>query len=443
MSNNKGNERKVRQGQRPFFSASMWNDVVDLIKKDKRTGVSEGTDTYSNELYPRSTVLVKNKIGSDLTSSFKVVRLTTPLVALTELHPANVRPAFECYNPLSDGDAFGITQEPIENNQIGKVAIAGITIAYVRMNDPNHEWCVPINGESGFLDSVDCSGQARILATAAGTGLPEDVKIAVINIIGAACQDPGVAPTDFHMLLGEVVSRSSNYHTVKRKTWSAGIVDYSPPTTITTYGISTTGSHIPVGTLVAVNPLPESGLGDMWITPVINAASGKPGIVSELDQEFSGVKTFENSIIVDSLGGEGASFYYPFVVFDYYANPDDGDSAGSMIRGSINTLATHAWDRRTISMLTADNGAGGLDSDPGKVLINGGIYFYAKTGTTVPNAVFYYDSTDELAYKTSGGTIRKVYTDYNGTLTLKNGSGANVELEFRDGHLLSFTEIEI
>lgn len=87
---------------------------------------------------------------------------------------------------------------------------------------------------------------------------PGDPSTGLLAAVNAVRQ---LAP--FPLLCEVTVSATS--HTVERKTYSAGIVDYSPATTFTNC-YSTTGSTIPVGRTVIMFPIPDVP-GSYWITP--------------------------------------------------------------------------------------------------------------------------------------------------------------------------------
>lgn len=68
------------------------------------------------------------------------------------------------------------------------------------------------------------------------------------------------------VLLCEVTAVTTGDHTVKRLTYSSGIVDYSPATTYTSCR-SATGTDLDVGTVVMMFPIPDA-TGNYWIVPV-------------------------------------------------------------------------------------------------------------------------------------------------------------------------------
>lgn len=119
----------------------------------------------------------------------------------------------------------------------------------------------------------------------------------------------------------EVTAVSFGNHTVKRKTWSSGIVDSTGPVTFTLCR-STTGADLPVGTRVTLDPIPDAS-GNYWITPSAYASSTKPGLLSDGTQSILGAKTFVTapltvgsptfSIAPTGLGVQGTGSFTGYV----------------------------------------------------------------------------------------------------------------------------------
>lgn len=269
-----GNEQKVQRGERIAIPASTWNRVIDSIKAFKRNKGRQGPGVLTSTVYPNNTILIR-RTGTSFHRSYHVQGIGDPLVNITAPgNNARTRPACAAYNPTSDVDKICILQEPAADGQVVKAVISGFTMAYVRMNEDGHEWANPVNGENGFLESVECGGQARILYKTnppAGVSVGEGVKFALINLIGAVCCPPD-AVTGSDTILGEVTSSSLNSHNVKQLWWNGtDIVPVSPTTTFTSCR-SVTQTAIPVGTWVTLSPDPRSPT-NYLIAPVWYATS--------------------------------------------------------------------------------------------------------------------------------------------------------------------------
>lgn len=211
----RGNEKKVRPGTKMSIPASTWNQVIDSIKERKLHRNQQGPpDSHSAPIDPVNTIRVNNNSSYDV-DAFSVLAIHDPLYDV-EIDPFGMkrRMSFQSGLPGSATDPFVITGGPIGIQEIGTGVVSGITIAYVKMNDPSHEWANPVPDKWEYLESVECGGQARILwhgpvsgsgsdnksipnVATSGSGSDRDAyEIAVINLIGAvACEATGGADT--------------------------------------------------------------------------------------------------------------------------------------------------------------------------------------------------------------------------------------------------------
>jgi hypothetical protein len=146
-------ERK-RSGQRLNLSASDWNAAMEaadmllggkLNRRDNTLSVPRGNQD----------VLGKNTTGQTL-PAFSVVGLSdtvtpTPSANLVEWKQQNHE--FECVIPETPKHfgKWGITQEPLVANAVGRIRIAGIAIAHVSGTPPDDDW-----SEDPFPYFVEC-----------------------------------------------------------------------------------------------------------------------------------------------------------------------------------------------------------------------------------------------------------------------------------------------
>jgi hypothetical protein len=246
-------------------------------------------------------------------------------------------------------------------------------------------------------------------------------------------QDESGGADDGVSLLCEVtVTDTGSGHTVKQKTWSAGIIDSTGPITYTQCR-STTGDAYPVGWYVYLDPIPDAS-GNYWISPAPQyAASTKAGLVSATTQTISGAKTLEKPLVVNSLTDSGDAL----VVHDNYA---------ASITVWSDAAAWNAPSDRTITLFSSSN--------YGLVNVIGAVKVAEMTTSTVPDSYLYYSndynaglslsSTSRLlAYKDpeASGTQRRVYTNVRQEYYLQvadNSSGTGAawrKFTVEDGHI--------
>lgn len=146
--------RKVQQGDPLRIPAEAWNALIDLSQHEKN---NRHNQQFKDEGSIRQTTLakVRNQTGFDL-DRFSIVALGTPIITpednLTEF---SRQVSFQGLVPSADtGSRFGVLLEPLKNNLIGTVAIAGCVIARVSVGTFVYNAVETIAGQSGFLRSV-------------------------------------------------------------------------------------------------------------------------------------------------------------------------------------------------------------------------------------------------------------------------------------------------
>lgn len=181
-------EGKVGRGDPLKVSASTWNSIMDVVRWYKRHGQQLDKQAgIFDSIKSNLVVLIKNQLGYNLDSSFKILRLSSPLLDVADdPHTTNRRVAFDAFAPVSAGDAIVITQTPCEYELITKAVVTGITVCKVRMNNPAHEWANPIAGQVDYLDSAE-TGQARILwygDSGVSGEVKDNIYLAIVNLVG-------------------------------------------------------------------------------------------------------------------------------------------------------------------------------------------------------------------------------------------------------------------
>jgi hypothetical protein len=176
------NEKKAFRGKRLQIPAATWNKVIDAAKAHTRQKGREGqggedTDT----LVPGNTVLVSNPLSQDFPAAYSVIGLGDPILT-AEASPVNLsdRLAFTGIYPKADAP-FGIFQEPVGEDEIGKAVVAGVSICYVLMTNADDEWASAIDDTPTHLASSAVGGFARILWHDAGGDPPvEGAELAIV-----------------------------------------------------------------------------------------------------------------------------------------------------------------------------------------------------------------------------------------------------------------------
>lgn len=188
------NEKKVRRGEPLKIPAATWNNIIDSAKHHKRNRYNPvnaaNGGTLTSLIKSNIEILVKNASGSDISESFHIMRLSLPVLDITEdRHAANRRIGFNGMIPTDIDNAIVILQTPLEVTDISNGVISGLSIVTVMVLDPSHEWANPTPGETKYLTSSEC-GQARILAyTESIEPGEEGLSTALVNLIGSTCSN--------------------------------------------------------------------------------------------------------------------------------------------------------------------------------------------------------------------------------------------------------------
>lgn len=165
MPNTSNDAGKVQSGDRLRIPATVYNGLIDLIRKDKDTLDS---NSLKNSLRSNLIVDVLNDTGEFL-PSLSVIGLFQP-VGNADNEPLSFirRPVFVADTPTLDCP-IAILQVPLDIGEIGKAVVNGITLARVLVNDETQNWVSHIDGIVDYMETVDC-GEARIIQYLIGSG---------------------------------------------------------------------------------------------------------------------------------------------------------------------------------------------------------------------------------------------------------------------------------
>ena len=145
---------KVMPGDPLKIPAEAWNALVDLSqqRKNQQHDLLSQADGTS-----RQTTLakVRNLTGVDL-DRFSIIALGTPIITPTaNLKEFKRQVSFQGLVPSAGtGPRFGVLLEPLKNNLIGTVAVAGCVITRVSVGATAYACAETINGQNGYLRSV-------------------------------------------------------------------------------------------------------------------------------------------------------------------------------------------------------------------------------------------------------------------------------------------------
>jgi hypothetical protein len=146
--------RKVMPGDPLKIPAEAWNALVDLSQQQKNQqhdliSQAEGTSRQS------TLAKVRNQTGVDL-DRFSIVALGTPIITPTaNLKEFKRQISFQGLVPSAGtGPRFGVLLEPLKNNLIGTVAVAGCVITRVSVGATAYACAETVNGQNGYLRSV-------------------------------------------------------------------------------------------------------------------------------------------------------------------------------------------------------------------------------------------------------------------------------------------------
>jgi hypothetical protein len=145
---------KVMPGDPLKIPAEAWNALVDLSqqRKNQQHDLLSQADGTS-----RQTTLakVRNLTGVDL-DRFSIVALGTPIITPTaNLKEFKRQISFQGLVPSAGtGPRFGVLLEPLKNNLIGTVAVAGCVITRVSVGATAYAYAETVAGQNGYLRSV-------------------------------------------------------------------------------------------------------------------------------------------------------------------------------------------------------------------------------------------------------------------------------------------------
>lgn len=144
---------KVKAGDKFQVKASDWNDIADAVNYVKSLQNANGTAKNKNSM-PSTCVYVKNTSVSGY-SFFSAVPVGDFIG-----NPDDKGGVMLFSSGIATNSQFGIAQEPIAPNAVGKVMLIGVTPASVTVSNQDHKFAV--HGSDGKLISAE-SGNARIL----------------------------------------------------------------------------------------------------------------------------------------------------------------------------------------------------------------------------------------------------------------------------------------
>lgn len=157
--------KKTQPGQRFQFSASLYNDLIDVVKwaKTQRGLAGAGqTGMRSNA----TTVLVKNASGEDM-PMFSPLEITDRLGADSDFIFLKTLVG---QMPTDCGLPVAITQAPCKDGEVVECVIAGATIARVRVDDIGDRFASPVPNDDFLATSFE-NGAFRILEPLTATGV--------------------------------------------------------------------------------------------------------------------------------------------------------------------------------------------------------------------------------------------------------------------------------
>jgi hypothetical protein len=241
-------ENKVERGSKLRIKASTFNEIQDVVKAFKRREFELKGQKPTSLIRSNLEVLVYNSIGSDLTLPFQVVKLKQPLLDISEdVLNANTRSTFISVTPGSTFDPIAITQVPIQDGEIDRAVINGVTIVKVKFTAVDHSWANPVNGETDFLESAEL-GQARILMdlgpasggltesgdeldsgeeSGSGSGLIDDTRWCMVNLIGSIFAEDESGNNDAQIGRISAIDGSGNVTIIPQKLVSGVLTDDS------------------------------------------------------------------------------------------------------------------------------------------------------------------------------------------------------------------------
>jgi hypothetical protein len=170
--------RQATPGSRLDIPAQTWNALLGMARAQQRPGHASSAavgrgDTNSIE------ILVRNDSGGNI-PIFGVVQIGEPLVVpVGSMDIFQTRRIYGGDLPSGTDVIYGVTQEPIAEDGIGRVVVAGITPVTLTITDAD-DTHADATAASAEL-TTGTSGTARILWKESGTGAG---KRGVIQLLG-------------------------------------------------------------------------------------------------------------------------------------------------------------------------------------------------------------------------------------------------------------------
>lgn len=179
---------KVRAGQKIAPRAAFWNQVVDLVERDKVQQLGRGGRPRPPKPLAPNCLKVKNSSGGNLVAG--------SVIQVADYLPAAIDKAalwFDAITPSNAGAVHAILRLALPENEFGEAQFLGACIAKVNVNDVEHTCCL-VKASQAELESSPI-GPHRLIH-APGTGSQLCVVILGGGILGAHCvcdEESGIA----------------------------------------------------------------------------------------------------------------------------------------------------------------------------------------------------------------------------------------------------------
>lgn len=188
MANEGHPHRHVQPGDSFEPSASLHNDLVDLLAKFRKKGavVKDGRPETSVE------ILIRNDTG-DTVARYGVLAVGDPV-----LTPGVSLSGFK-NNKLFKGIApsptaiVAVVQETIADGAIGRAVVAGLTQVQIDVSDAAHQYATPTTDPEHMESGA--TGRFKIVYKASGTGVVWGVILIGVDYEVAAYDVPGIVST--------------------------------------------------------------------------------------------------------------------------------------------------------------------------------------------------------------------------------------------------------
>ncbi len=157
--------RHVQPGEPLNIPAPQWNGMLNLLERSDGAGPGR-SGGFRNSV----TCEIRNDTGQDL-PRFGLVGLGDPLILPSDNEDEFLRRVILSGELIDAESAFdlkwGITLQPILNNQYGIIVVQGL--CYAKLDDNTATTAAPKDGSIDTLTKADC-GLARVIWRATGSG---------------------------------------------------------------------------------------------------------------------------------------------------------------------------------------------------------------------------------------------------------------------------------